>query len=264
MTSDLSASGGVGLGVCSVCRIYSIGCGVRRGRKSLLHALIIDDEVSARADLREMLAAHPDVAIVGEAATITAARALLTSTDYDLVFLDVQLIGGEAFQLLSDVRPGARIVFATAHDRYAVRAFACHAVDYLLKPIDPARLAEALRRTAAIRSSGATSPHSTAGTLDASTQPSMPPARLAFSGPPAGPEDTAEVALTRDESVFLRQMLEAWEDSLRPTHHLRQLKPQPRTVRYERNTEPTRLFVGAAPVSAVRRCWRTVRARLSR
>ncbi|NUQ01893.1 MAG: response regulator [Armatimonadetes bacterium] len=112
----------------------------------MIHALLIDDEATARADLRTALAAHPDVAIVGEAATLRSARTLLARPDYDLVLLDVQLIGGNAFELVPDVRPGARIVFITAHDDYAIRAFEINALDYLLKPVMPARLAEALRR----------------------------------------------------------------------------------------------------------------------
>ena len=159
----------------------------------MLHALLIDDEASARADLRAKLSVHCDVAIVGEAATVAAARALLARNDYELVFLDVQLIGGDSFQLLPLVRPGTSIVFATAHESYALRAFESRAVDYLLKPIDKERLAESLRRVAGAHVSDA---------------PLVVPAEA---------ENSSEVALTADERVFLRQMVETWEDSLRPT-----------------------------------------------
>ena len=115
----------------------------------MLHALIIEDEATARADLRAKLAAHPAVTILAEAATLRSARALLARTDYDLVFLDVQLIGGNSFDLVPDVRPEARIIFATAYDAFALRAFEVNALDYLLKPVVPARLAAALRRLAA-------------------------------------------------------------------------------------------------------------------
>ncbi len=210
-------------------------------------ALLIDDEAAARTDLRGKLAAHPEVAVVGEAATVRAARALLASADYDLVFLDVQLIGGDSFQLLPDVRPGASIVFATAYDRYAVRAFESAAVDYLLKPIDPARLAEALRRAA-----GA---HVSAGSVRSTT-----PAAHALH---ALPVNFSEVALTGHERVFLRQCLEAWENTLAPTHILRaQTALLPRAVRYERGTEPTRLFLAGAPMSLARRWWRALRTHL--
>ena len=234
----------------------------------MLHALLIDDEASARVDLRAKLAAHADVTVVGEAATIRAARALLASADYDLVFLDVQLIGGESFQLLPDVRPGASIVFATAHDRYAVRAFACNAIDYLLKPIDPARLTAALHRAAVA--------HATSGSRTCFAVPN-PPAH--WTAPPALLDpimvrrlaalrgQACEVALTADERVYLRQCLEMWEDSLAPTHVLRAQGAQttrcPRTVRYERDTEPTRLYLSGASVSRAGRWWRALRARFA-
>ena len=191
----------------------------------MLRALLIDDETSARIDLREKLALHHEVAVVGEAATLAAARALLAGADYDLVFLDAQLSGGDSFQLAPFVRSGASIIIATAHARHAVRAFEHHAVDYLLKPIDAVRLAEALRRAAAAR-----------------------------------PSDSAEVALSPEDRAFLRQMVETWEDSLHPTHVLRRERAATRLVRYARNQEPTRLFLASARVSIFQRCWRAFRA----
>src|SRR2546423_10649622 len=112
----------------------------------MLRALLIDDEPPARADLRERLAAHPRVTIVDEAGTLARARALLACDDYDLVFLDIQLRGGSGFDLVPDVRPEARIVFVTAFNDHAVRAFDVNALDYLLKPVQPARLAASLAR----------------------------------------------------------------------------------------------------------------------
>jgi len=109
-------------------------------------ALILDDEPAARDDLRRLLAAHADVAIVGEAGRLAAARELLQTADYDLVLLDVELRGGNAFDLLPHVRPEARIIFVTAHSHYAVRAFEINALDFLVKPIAAERLATALRR----------------------------------------------------------------------------------------------------------------------
>ena len=232
----------------------------------MLHALLIDDEAAARADLREKLAAHRDVSIVGEAATLDAARALLASADYDLVFFDVQLIGGDSFQLVSLVRPGASIVFATAHDRYAVRAFQSNAVDYLLKPIDPARLAEALRRVAAARGASIVGTRRVAPDRPARSATSCAPlAPLVVNHPPDISPHFSEVALTGDERVFLRQCLEAWEDSLSPAHWLRGQPVQtarfPRLVRYKRDTEPTRFFVDGGTVSRLRRWCRAIAAR---
>lgn len=112
----------------------------------MLRALLIDDEASARRDLTVMLAAHPEVVIVGEAATVKTARARLAADDYDVVFLDVQLVGGTGFDLAAEVRPGARIIFVTAHNQYALRAFEVNALDYLLKPVPAGRLASAIAR----------------------------------------------------------------------------------------------------------------------
>ena len=112
-------------------------------------AVIIDDEINARKDLRKLLAEHPEVTIVGEAATFDEARGLVQKGDYDLVFLDVQLLGGSGFDVVPDVRPDARIIFVSAYDQFALRAFEVNALDYLQKPVRTARLAEAVRRVGA-------------------------------------------------------------------------------------------------------------------
>ncbi|WP_415908406.1 LytR/AlgR family response regulator transcription factor [Oleiharenicola sp. Vm1] len=109
-------------------------------------ALLIDDEPLARLELRRLLGAAPGVEIAGEAGTLNDARALLGRADYDLVFLDIQLRGGSGFDLLDSVKPGAQIVFVTAYDRFALRAFEVNALDYLLKPVSGPRLAATLQR----------------------------------------------------------------------------------------------------------------------
>jgi two-component system LytT family response regulator len=114
-------------------------------------ALTIDDEPPPRAVLRTLLAAHPSEQILGEAGTITKARELLARSDYTLVFLDIQLRGGSGFDLVPLVRHGARIVFVTAHDEHALRAFDANALDYLLKPVKPERLAATLTRLDGLR-----------------------------------------------------------------------------------------------------------------
>src|SRR3954469_25771571 len=109
-------------------------------------ALLIDDEPSARDDLRDMLAAHGGVNVVGEAGLMAEARTQLARDDYDLVFLDVQLRGGTGFDLVPLVRAGASIVFVTGFERFAVRAFEVNALDYLVKPVATERLASTLRK----------------------------------------------------------------------------------------------------------------------
>jgi two-component system response regulator LytT len=114
----------------------------------VIRALIVDDEAPARSELRYLLAAHPDVQVVGEAASAPEALELARDLHYDVVFLDVEmpgLTGLEAAPLVHERRPPA-IVFVTAHAEYAVDAFAVEAFDYLLKPVDPDRLARVVER----------------------------------------------------------------------------------------------------------------------
>ncbi|WP_221032330.1 LytR/AlgR family response regulator transcription factor [Actomonas aquatica] len=113
----------------------------------MLRILLIDDEPPAREEIQRLLADHPEIAIVGEAGSVTAARRRLRkAADYDLVLLDIQLIGGSGFDLVPDVHPDAHIIFITAHEQHALRAFEVNAVDYLLKPVTADRLAQSLQR----------------------------------------------------------------------------------------------------------------------
>jgi len=111
-----------------------------------MRALIVDDERLARNELRRLLGAHPALEIVGEAANPIEARAAIGALAPDLVFLDVQMPGGSGFDLLASLDAAPAVIFTTAFDQYALRAFDVSALDYLLKPIEPARLAHALRK----------------------------------------------------------------------------------------------------------------------
>jgi two-component system LytT family response regulator len=113
-----------------------------------MRALIVDDEPLARELLRRMLDAHPDVEVVGEAGSGRAALEAVRADAPDLLFLDVQMPGLDGFEVLEAL--GAerlpQVVFVTAFDQYALRAFEVHALDYLLKPFDEERLARAMER----------------------------------------------------------------------------------------------------------------------
>jgi two-component system LytT family response regulator len=112
-----------------------------------VRALIVDDEPLARSLLGELLAAHDEIEVVGEAANGFEAVKQVGELAPDLVFLDIQmpkLSGFEVLELLGD--PAPAVVFVTAYDEYALAAFEVHAVDYLLKPVEPERLAEAIGR----------------------------------------------------------------------------------------------------------------------
>ena len=115
----------------------------------MIMALIVDDEAPARSELRYLLAAHPEVEIAGEAASAAEALTLARDTAFDVVFLDVEmpgLSGVDAAALVRERRDPPAVVFVTAHDRYAVDAFAVEAFDYLVKPVDPERLARVVER----------------------------------------------------------------------------------------------------------------------
>jgi two-component system, LytTR family, response regulator len=111
-----------------------------------MKAIIIDDEPPARRELRRLLADFPWIEIVGEAGNIAQAAAMIEALSPALVFLDIQMPGGSGFDLLARLERLPQVIFTTAHDEHAVRAFEVNALDYLLKPIDPARLAAALAR----------------------------------------------------------------------------------------------------------------------
>src|SRR5581483_11407609 len=115
----------------------------------MLRALIVDDEAPARSELRYLLAAHPEVEVVGEAAAADEALHLVQEARPDVLFLDVEMPGAsglEAAALVADRHAAPAIVFVTAHERYAVDAFAVEAFDYLLKPVDPDRLERLVER----------------------------------------------------------------------------------------------------------------------
>lgn len=186
--------------------------------------LIIDDEPPARSFLREALAEIADATVIGEAGTMDEARARLARPDYDLVLLDIQLRGGTGFDLVPLVRAGARVVFATSHDRYAVRAFTVNALDYLLKPIDPARLAEAIARITPPASSAPLPPPALApGDLlhiktGAGTTRFIPVAQIATV---TTSDNYTEVTLADGARHFVRRTLASWVETLPPASFVR-------------------------------------------
>ncbi len=112
-----------------------------------MKALIIDDERLARSELRRLLAAFPEVQVAGEAANAEQAREQLAALRPDVIFLDVQMPGETGMEFLASIEPPVpQVIFATAYDEFAVKAFELNALDYLLKPVDPVRLAAAIEK----------------------------------------------------------------------------------------------------------------------
>jgi len=114
------------------------------------NAIIIDDERLARNELKKMLALHPEIEVVGEAANADEGLNLINELTPDLILLDVQMPVKTGFDLLQELERLPAVIFTTAYDEYAIRAFEVNALDYLLKPIDPKRLSDALQKFLAI------------------------------------------------------------------------------------------------------------------
>jgi two-component system LytT family response regulator len=111
-----------------------------------LRTLIVDDERLARQQLGELLNEYPGIQLAGEAAGIAEAVALLEGEPPDVIFLDISMPPESGFDLLPHVPVGTQVVFVTAHSVHAIRAFEENALDYLLKPVTPERLAVTLKR----------------------------------------------------------------------------------------------------------------------
>jgi len=150
-----------------------------------LRVLIVDDARLARSELRTLLAAIPWVECVGEADDVPAAREAILREQPDLVLLDVQMPSGEGFDVLEGLETVPMVVFVTAYDQYAVRAFETNALDYLVKPVDADRLQAA---------------------LDRGRERLSAPAAVASPAMASGPRDQ----LGADDQVFLRDGERCW------------------------------------------------------
>jgi len=107
-------------------------------------AIIIDDERLARNELKKLLQEFPEVEVIGEAANATEGIEKIESLNPDLIFLDIQMPGKTGFDMLTQVEKVPHVIFVTAYDEYALKAFEVNALDYLMKPVEPKRLADAL------------------------------------------------------------------------------------------------------------------------
>jgi len=196
-----------------------------------LRVLIVDDEEPARMVLRELLEAHPDVRILGEAQNGLEAVVLAVQARPDLVFLDVQMPRLDGFEVLELLDPTVAVIFVTAYDAYALRAFEVNAVDYLLKPFPPERLDAALARA---RTRVGTAREPQAATLAAAARPEgtwatrlvvrdgprvdvVPVERLVYA---RGQADYVEL-VTDDRSYLKQQTLQSLEASLDPARFVR-------------------------------------------
>ena len=111
-----------------------------------MKALIVDDERLARTELRRLLTPFKDINIVGEAVNAEDALSKITELNPELIFLDIQMPGKNGFEMLEELDSVPTVVFTTAYDEYALKAFEYNAMDYLLKPIEPKRLEDTIKK----------------------------------------------------------------------------------------------------------------------
>lgn len=111
-----------------------------------MRTIIIDDERLARTELRKLLQEYPEVEVVDEAANADEGLAKIESQQPDLIFLDIQMPGKTGFDLLAQLDRAPQVIFTTAYDEFALKAFEVNALDYLLKPVEPKRLADAIQK----------------------------------------------------------------------------------------------------------------------
>ncbi|HSR69993.1 MAG TPA: response regulator [Acidobacteriota bacterium] len=164
-----------------------------------LRAVIVDDEDLARQALAAELEEHPQVKVIAQCANGFEAVKVIGDEEPDLVFLDIQMPKLDGFEVLELLDDPPHVIFVTAYDEYALKAFEVHAVDYLLKPLDPERLSEALERAAGRAKPGAASQDQRSGPF---------PPGSAKGGHEGAPLDVAAVAAAaRPRRKFLERIL---------------------------------------------------------
>jgi two-component system, LytTR family, response regulator len=112
----------------------------------MIRAIIIDDERLARNELKKLLLEFPEIEVIAEATNAIEGIEKIDSLDPDLIFLDIQMPGKTGFDMLADLEKAPNVIFTTAYDEHALKAFEVNALDYLLKPVEPKRLADALQK----------------------------------------------------------------------------------------------------------------------
>jgi len=249
-----------------------------------MKTLIIDDEELARAVVREHLAAHPDVEVVGECANGFEAIKAATQHQPDLIFLDIQmpkLDGFEVLELLEAEGKRPAVVFVTAYDQHALRAFEAHAVDYLLKPFSRERFDSALAKARALHAAQPSPPPpAPAAELASSARQGRPLERIVVKD---GPKvtvvhlDRLDWVQAQDDYVLLRtegknllkqQTLASLETQLDPSRFIRihrsYILNLDRLVRVEQDSKEhrdailrdgTRLPVSRAGFQRLRELW---------
>ena len=187
----------------------------------MLTALLVDDEPLANERMRGLLADSGGVNCIGAAGSVSTARKALETLSPDVIFLDMEMPGGTGLDLLPSVPEGTQVVFVTAYEKYALEAFAAAALDYLVKPVNPERLSETLRRVKRfadlqrLQPTAANEPSEPSPGEDDDDNPVASPARPVGPGE-SGPGDTIHVRLRHSRQFAAVTVDEiCWIESLR-------------------------------------------------
>jgi len=233
-------------------------------------ALVVDDERLARVVLRKLLEAWRDVQIVGEANSLSNAAEAVRTLDPDVVFLDIQMPDGTGFDLFERATIRGRVIFVTAYEQHALRAFEVNALDYLLKPVTPDGLARALERLDANRGT----PAESAAGLMLDDVVSLPSARgLQFTAVRdvifiQRADDYTEVFLASGRSVLTSTSLETWAERLPGESFVRihrsTIANLVHVVELKLEQGPALVLQNGQTLRLSRRCLRALRQRLLR
>ncbi|MDC3958935.1 LytR/AlgR family response regulator transcription factor [Polyangium jinanense] len=201
-----------------------------------MRVAIIDDERLARSELRRLLDAHPEVEVVAEAAHVADGLHAIRHMAPDLVFLDIRMPDGSGFELLAALERAPAVIFTTAYDQFALKAFDANALDYLLKPIEPPRLAQALKKYS--RDAAPTPQKATDGKV------------FIQDGERCWFVDVEQIVLFESEGNYTRvyfdhnrplllRSLNQLEERLDPQHFMRVSRRHIVNLRYVRSVEPS-------------------------
>lgn len=210
-------------------------------------ALVVDDERLARRRLIRLLAYHEDIEVVGEAESVSAALVALEKHRPDVVFLDIQMPGGDGFSLLERSEVEAHIIFVTAFDEHALRAFEVNALDYLMKPVAPTRLATCVGRIGKAPATGTNAPIRAQDRVYASTARGARFVALSEVMAIRAAGDYTELCLRDGSAPMSRSGLGDWERRLEGSDFLRihrsALVRVTAVERLERTKSGARVFV---------------------
>lgn len=215
-----------------------------------LSSVIVDDERLAREELRRLLGHYPSISIDGEADSVQTAVQEIRSKQPDVLFLDIQLAGESGFDVLNQIHFPFDLVFVTAYDEYAIRAFDVNAIDYLLKPVNPKRLDQTVNRLLQDKKNPDESSKTFcyADSVFIKTSRSYQYVRIQQMVCIVAEGDYSRVILADGDDIITLKSMKSWECCLPPSHFCRIHRSTMMNLQYVQRIEPW--FSGAYKIHA--------------